>query len=66
MKGRVEKFFARKSERFWKDGILKLRERWKKVVEEEWQLYNSINVHRQRIKLLFSLTRIFNARTNDV
>ena len=33
-KNHLEKFFAEKSERFWKDGIFKLPERWRKVVEQ--------------------------------
>jgi len=31
IKDHVEKFFAEKPERFWKDGIFKLPERWRKV-----------------------------------
>lgn len=34
IKTHLDKFFAEKSERFWKDGILKLHERWRKVVEQ--------------------------------
>ena len=34
MKDHIEKFFAEKPERFWKDGIFELRERWRKVVEQ--------------------------------
>lgn len=33
IKDDVEKFFAEKSERFWKTGIFKLSERSKKLVE---------------------------------
>jgi len=32
-KNHLEKFFAEKPERFWKDGIFKLPERWRKLVE---------------------------------
>jgi len=34
VKNHLEKFFAEKLERFWKDGIFKLPERWRKVVEQ--------------------------------
>ncbi|XP_018046256.1 PREDICTED: histone-lysine N-methyltransferase SETMAR-like [Atta colombica] len=34
VKNHLEKFFAEKPERFWKDGIFKLPERWRKVVEQ--------------------------------
>ncbi|KOC70126.1 Histone-lysine N-methyltransferase SETMAR [Habropoda laboriosa] len=34
IKNHIEKFFAEKSEKFWKDGIFKLPERWRKVVEQ--------------------------------
>ncbi|OAD59371.1 Histone-lysine N-methyltransferase SETMAR, partial [Eufriesea mexicana] len=34
IKNHIEKFFAEKPERFWKDGIIKLPERWRKVVEQ--------------------------------
>ncbi|KZC14268.1 Histone-lysine N-methyltransferase SETMAR, partial [Dufourea novaeangliae] len=34
IKHHVEKFFAENPARFWKDGIFKLPERWKKVVEQ--------------------------------
>jgi len=34
VKNYLEKFFAEKPERFWKDGIFKLPERWRKVVEQ--------------------------------
>jgi len=30
----LEKFFAEKPERFWKDEIFKLPERWRKIVEQ--------------------------------
>ena len=33
-KNHLEKFFAEKPERFWKDGIFKLPERWRKIVEQ--------------------------------
>ena len=33
-KDHIEKFLAEKPERFWKHEIFKLRERWRKVVEE--------------------------------
>ncbi|XP_012060168.1 PREDICTED: histone-lysine N-methyltransferase SETMAR-like [Atta cephalotes] len=35
IKNHLEKFFAEKPERFWKDGIFKLPERWRKVVEQK-------------------------------
>ncbi|CAK9808456.1 Histone-lysine N-methyltransferase SETMAR [Anthophora quadrimaculata] len=34
IKTHLENFFAEKPERFWKDGIFKLHERWRKVVEQ--------------------------------
>ena len=34
MKDQIEKFFTEKSERFWKNGIFKLPERWRKIVEQ--------------------------------
>ena len=34
IKNHLEKFFAEKPERFWKDGIFKLPERWRKIVEQ--------------------------------
>jgi len=34
VKNHLEKFFTEKPERFWKDGIFKLPERWRKVVEQ--------------------------------
>jgi len=34
VKNHLEKFFAEKLERFWKNGIFKLSERWRKVVEQ--------------------------------
>lgn len=34
IKNHLENFFAEKPEKFWKDGILKLHERWNKVVEQ--------------------------------
>ncbi|CAK9833044.1 Histone-lysine N-methyltransferase SETMAR [Anthophora retusa] len=34
IKNHLENFFAEKPERFWKDGIFKLHERWRKVVEQ--------------------------------
>jgi len=34
VKNHLEKFFAEKPKRFWKDRIFKLPERWKKVVEQ--------------------------------
>ena len=33
-KRHLEKFFAQKDEKFWEDGIMKLPERWQKVVEQ--------------------------------
>lgn len=33
IKNHVEKFFAEKPERFWKDGIFKLYDIWRKVVK---------------------------------
>jgi len=34
VKNHLEKFFAEKPERFWKDGIFKLPERWRKVIKQ--------------------------------
>jgi len=34
VKNYLEKFFAEKPEKFWKDGIFKLPERWRKIVEQ--------------------------------
>ena len=34
IKNHVEKFFVEKPERFWKDGIFKLHDIWRKVVEQ--------------------------------
>jgi len=34
VKNHLKKFFAEKPERFWKDGIFKLPERWRKIVEQ--------------------------------
>ena len=34
IKYHVEKFFVEKSERFWKSGIFKLHDTWRKVVEQ--------------------------------
>ena len=34
MKDHIEKFFIEKPVRSFKDGIFKLRERWRKVVEQ--------------------------------
>ncbi|KOX75124.1 Histone-lysine N-methyltransferase SETMAR [Melipona quadrifasciata] len=34
IKNHVEKFFVEKPERFWNDGIFKLLERWRKVIEQ--------------------------------
>lgn len=42
-KDHIEKHFAGKPERFWKDGILKLREKWRNGKKS--QLRNSINVY---------------------
>jgi len=34
VKNHLEKFFAEKPERFWKDEIFKLSEKWRKVAEQ--------------------------------
>ena len=34
IKYHVEKFFVEKSERFWKSGLFKLHDTWRKVVEQ--------------------------------
>ncbi|KOX74648.1 Histone-lysine N-methyltransferase SETMAR, partial [Melipona quadrifasciata] len=34
IKNQLEKFFITKFEKFWKDGIFKLYERWRKIVEQ--------------------------------
>ena len=33
-KRHLEQFFARKDKKFWEDGIMKLPEKWQKVVEQ--------------------------------
>jgi len=33
-KKHLEKFFAYKTKKFWEDGIFKLHERWRKVIEK--------------------------------
>ena len=33
-KRHLEQFFARKENKFWEDGIMKVPERWQKVVEQ--------------------------------
>ena len=34
-KGQLEQFFAQKHRKFWEDGIMKLPEKWQKVVEQK-------------------------------
>ena len=34
-KRHLEQFFAQKGEKFWEDGIMKLPEKWQKVVEQK-------------------------------
>ena len=34
-KRHLEQFFARKDKKFWEDGIMKLPEKWQKVVEQK-------------------------------
>ena len=34
-KRHLEQFFAQKDKKFWEDGIMKLPEKWQKVVEQE-------------------------------
>ena len=31
----LEQFFAQKDKEFWEDGIMKLREKWQKVVKQK-------------------------------
>jgi len=39
VKNHLEKFFTEKPERFWKDGIFKLPERWRKLFVEQNSTY---------------------------
>ena len=34
LKKYLEQFFAQKNKKFWEDGIMKLPEKWQKVVEQ--------------------------------
>ena len=38
----MEEFFAQKDKKFWEDGIMKLPEKWQKVVEQNDELHCSI------------------------
>ena len=38
-KRHLEQFFAQKDKKFWKDGIMKLPEKWQKVVEQKGEYF---------------------------
>ena len=38
----MEQFFAKKKMKFWEDGIMKLPEKWQKVVGQNNMLFNKV------------------------
>ena len=36
----LEQFFAQKNKEFWEDGIIKLPERWKKIIEQNGKYFS--------------------------
>ena len=56
-KRHLEQFFAQKDKKFWEDGIMKLPEKWHKVVEQkgEYFLFNKVLGENEKCVLYFYL-----------
>jgi len=66
IKNHIEKFFAKKPENFWKDGIFKLRERWRKVVEQNGTIIQKMYIEIKCAAFEFSLKIGMNFPDNPI
>ena len=50
----LEQFFAQKNKKFWEDGIMKLPEKWQKVVEQNGEYIVQFLVKVKNVSFIFT------------